>query len=59
MFFLLGELKEILLALMTGLIVGVLFAKFKLPIPAPPTLSGVVGIIGIFLGYWIVKNLAA
>lgn len=44
-------MKEVLLALIAGFILGLAFAKLKLPIPAPPTLAGVMGIIGIFLGY--------
>ncbi|MBA4536598.1 DUF1427 family protein [Bacillus aquiflavi] len=44
-------MKEIILALITGLIVGFLFALFKLPIPAPPALAGVAGIVGIYLGF--------
>ncbi len=44
-------MKEIILALVTGFIVGFLFAVFKLPIPAPPALAGVAGIVGIYLGF--------
>ena len=43
-------MSEILLALLSGLIVGVFFTAIKLPIPAPPVLSGVVGIVGVYLG---------
>jgi XapX domain-containing protein len=43
-------MKEILLSLMAGVIVGALFKLIKLPIPAPPVLSAVVGIFGIYLG---------
>ena len=39
-----------LLALGTGIIVGLIFSIFKLPLPAPPVLAGVLGIVGIFLG---------
>ncbi|WP_066634081.1 XapX domain-containing protein [Desulfolucanica intricata] len=46
-------MKEILGATATGLVVGLLFARLKLPIPAPPTLAGVMGIVGLFLGYYI------
>ena len=53
----LEELKEIALALLAGLVVGLLFGKLKLPIPAPPTLSGILGIIGIFLGYLLAMRL--
>jgi len=44
-------MREILLSLLTGGIVGVVFALLKLPIPAPPVFSGIMGIIGIFLGF--------
>ncbi|MFZ4453022.1 XapX domain-containing protein [Salibacterium aidingense] len=46
-------MQEALLSLMTGLGVGLLFAVVRLPIPAPPALPGVLGIVGIFLGYKI------
>lgn len=46
-------MKEVLLSLGTGTVVGLLFAVCKLPIPAPPNLAGVVGIVGIFLGYLV------
>ncbi|WP_096181268.1 XapX domain-containing protein [Effusibacillus lacus] len=38
------------LSLATGLIVGFLFSAMKLPLPAPPVFSGVLGIVGIWLG---------
>ncbi|MGP4069361.1 XapX domain-containing protein [Halobacillus sp. B29] len=44
-------MKEIILALVTGLVVGIVFAALKLPIPAPPALAGVAGIVGIYLGF--------
>ncbi len=44
-------MREILLALSTGTIVGVIFAFAKLPIPAPQTLAGIAGIVGIYLGF--------
>lgn len=34
----------------TGIIVGLIFSAFKLPLPAPPVLAGIMGIVGIFLG---------
>ncbi|MFC0471411.1 XapX domain-containing protein [Halalkalibacter kiskunsagensis] len=42
---------QILLALLSGAIVGFVFGLVKLPIPAPPALPGIIGILGIFLGY--------
>ncbi len=44
-------MQEIMLAILAGLIVGFVFALIKLPIPAPPALPGIMGIVGIFLGY--------
>ena len=53
-------IQPILLSLLAGFLVGVLFSAFKLPLPAPPVLSGVVGILGIYLGgvsyQWIVEK---
>ncbi|WP_458411633.1 XapX domain-containing protein [Schinkia sp. CFF1] len=46
-------MKEVLLSLGTGGIVGFLFALLKLPIPAPPVLAGVTGIVGVYLGFKI------
>jgi len=43
--------SALVLALLTGAIVGALFSLLQIPIPAPPNLPGVLGIIGIFLGY--------
>ncbi|WP_108022261.1 XapX domain-containing protein [Melghirimyces profundicolus] len=52
-------MKVYLLSALTGLIVGFLFALLRLPIPAPNALPGVLGIIGIYLGYkifeWITR----
>ncbi|MCA1032142.1 DUF1427 family protein [Bacillus timonensis] len=44
-------MREVIFSLITGGIVGFVFALLKLPIPAPPVLSGVTGIVGVFLGY--------
>jgi len=38
-------------ALAVGVIVGVVFGRLNLPIPAPSALAGVLGIVGIYLGY--------
>lgn len=43
-------MQEVLLATLAGFIVGVLFSAIKLPIPAPPVLSGIMGIVGVYLG---------
>ena len=43
-------MQTLFLALLAGFLVGVLFSAIKLPLPAPPVLSGVIGIAGIYLG---------
>jgi XapX domain-containing protein len=40
----------------TGIICGIIFSLFNLPIPAPGVLAGILGIIGIFIGYLIISN---
>ncbi|WP_067838007.1 XapX domain-containing protein [Amphibacillus sediminis] len=43
-------MKEILLALLAGIIVGILFRFLKLPLPAPPVFSAIVGVFGVYFG---------
>lgn len=38
-----------IISLITGLVCGLIFLAFKLPLPAPPVFAGVAGIIGIWL----------
>lgn len=38
-------------ALVVGVAVGFLFTRLGLPVPAPSALGGVLGIVGIYLGY--------
>lgn len=45
------------LALCTGLLTGGLFRFLSIPIPAPPELPGLLGIVGLFLGYQVVDHL--
>lgn len=40
----------VLLAILAGAILGAIFEKLDLPIPAPPVLSGVLGIFGVIVG---------
>ena len=42
------------LALLTGLVTGALFRFLNIPIPAPPELPGIMGIVGIYLGYKVI-----
>jgi XapX domain-containing protein len=50
-------MKEVLLSTVSGLTVGALFSFLNLPIPAPPTLPGVMGIIGIYLGFILMQTI--
>jgi len=48
-------MAEIMLTTLVGFTVGFIFAFLRLPIPAPATFSGVMGIVGLFMGF-IVAN---
>lgn len=39
-----------ILALGAGLSVGLLFSWLRLPLPAPPTFTGIIGAAGVYLG---------
>ncbi|MFB6151767.1 MAG: XapX domain-containing protein [Haloarculaceae archaeon] len=45
----------IALATLTGIVTGLVFGFLEVPIPAPPNLAGIMGIVGIFLGYQIME----
>lgn len=42
--------SQLLLALLSGLMVGLLFSWLRLPLPAPPTFVGIAGAFGVCLG---------
>jgi XapX domain-containing protein len=48
-------MKEVLLAAVAGVLVGVLFKFLKLPLPAPPVFSAVMGVVGVWFGGVIVE----
>lgn len=48
--------KEAAIALIAGLPIGFLYAKMKLPAPAPINIVGVLGILGITVGYMLGKR---
>ncbi|MFB6198364.1 MAG: XapX domain-containing protein [Halobacteriaceae archaeon] len=50
-------MNKIILTTIVGGVVGLLFGLLDLPIPAPPALSGVMGIVGIFGGYKVANYL--
>lgn len=47
------EASAFLSALFVGLLVGTLFVKLGLPVPTPPTIAGVLGVIGTVLGMYV------
>lgn len=52
-------MNEVIAAAVVGMVVGIIFGFLDLPIPAPPALSGVMGIVGIFAGYKLVNYVMA
>lgn len=44
-----------ILALLTGLVTGMVFGYLQVPIPAPPEIPGILGIVGIYLGYRLIE----
>lgn len=51
------NIVQVVLATVTGVIAGAVFALVDVPIPAPPALAGVMGIFGIYLGFKLVQHL--
>jgi XapX domain-containing protein len=44
------------LALVTGFLTDAAFRFLNVPIPAPPNVSGILGIVGIYLGYVVLDH---
>lgn len=49
-------MRDIGLAFGVGVVAGIAFGVTKLPVPAPPTVAGVAGILGITVGWWFVRR---
>jgi XapX domain-containing protein len=49
-------MKDVLYTTLTGVAVGGIFSVLKLPIPAPPVFAGLMGIVGLWIGYGIVQR---
>ena len=49
-------MKEILYTTLTGVAVGGVFSILKLPIPAPPVFAGLMGIVGLWIGYALIQK---
>lgn len=48
---------DILIATAVGMLVGGTFALFGAQVPAPPNIAGVMGVVGITVGYMLVTQL--
>ena len=55
-----GSPVTALTALAVGILVGLTFGFTRLPVPAPPTVAGLMGVIGITAGWnvalWVVER---
>lgn len=47
---------EYLIPLVTGIAVGAIFSLAGATVPAPPNIPGVLGVVGITLGYMVVSH---
>ncbi len=50
-------MKEVIISLFAGWIIGIIFSWLKLPLPAPPPL-GLVGLAGLTLGAFFYQWIA-
>lgn len=46
-------------AMATGIVTGAVFNAAGVPIPAPPNVAGIMGIVGVFLGYKLIEVVSA
>ena len=51
------NLPLIALALLAGVFTGAVFGLLEVPMPAPPELPGLFGIVGVYLGYKLTEHL--
>ena len=54
-----ARMRDIFMTTLVGAVVGGVFSAFKLPIPAPPVFAGLMGIVGLWIGYAIVTKVIA
>lgn len=45
------DLLNVLRSLAVGVVAGGVFGVAGLPVPAPPTVAGIIGIVGLAVGY--------
>lgn len=51
------NVKEIILSLAAGAVVGLVFSGLKFPLPAPPNIPAFMGIFGVWLGATLMKTI--
>lgn len=44
------KMVVMLISLLVGVVIGIIFKMMKLPVPVPHDFSGIVGLIGMFVG---------
>ncbi|MFD2043600.1 XapX domain-containing protein [Ornithinibacillus salinisoli] len=49
-------MKLTIQSFLAGIVLGAIFSLLNLPIPAPPNLAGIMGIVGIFVGFLILNR---
>jgi XapX domain-containing protein len=45
-----SKMAVMLIALLVGIMIGIIFKSLKLPVPVPHDFAGIVGLIGMFVG---------
>ena len=50
-------MKEVIITTLVGVGVGGIFSAFKLPIPAPTQFPGLMGIVGLWIGYVLASKI--
>lgn len=48
---------DYIIPLITGILVGGLFSAVGAYVPAPPNLQGVLGVVGITVGYMLISTI--
>lgn len=54
----LSTMVVMLISLLVGIVIGVIFKSLKLPVPVPHDFSGIIGLIGMFVGSALVDVVA-
>lgn len=49
-------IKEVILSIIAGIIVGMIFKVLDFPLPAPPNIAGFMGIFGVWLGASLMRK---